>query len=105
MNFNFGEVLTRAWQIIWKHKVLWVFGILASCGPIAMHSLTLQGHPYDLGDVGFVLDEKHQLALLGGNHRSTHGFTTRQHGTQSVATRLQYAIDGDHRDLVAAKFR
>jgi hypothetical protein len=31
-NFNFGEVLTRAWQIIWKHKVLWIFGILASCG-------------------------------------------------------------------------
>lgn len=32
MNFNFGEVLTRAWQITWKHKILWVFGILASCG-------------------------------------------------------------------------
>ena len=32
MNFNFGEVLTRAWKIIWKHKVLWIFGILASCG-------------------------------------------------------------------------
>lgn len=32
MNFNFGEVLTRAWQIVWKHKILWVFGILASCG-------------------------------------------------------------------------
>ncbi|GJQ51234.1 MAG: hypothetical protein HKUEN02_00810 [Anaerolineaceae bacterium] len=32
MNFNFGEALTRAWQIVWKHKVLWVFGILASCG-------------------------------------------------------------------------
>ena len=31
MNFNFGEVLTRAWQNIWKHKVLWIFGILASC--------------------------------------------------------------------------
>jgi hypothetical protein len=30
-NFNFGEVLTRAWKNIWKHKVLWVFGILASC--------------------------------------------------------------------------
>ena len=29
---NFGEVLTRAWQITWKHKVLWVFGFLASCG-------------------------------------------------------------------------
>lgn len=32
MNFNFGDVLTRAWQIVWKHKILWVFGILASCG-------------------------------------------------------------------------
>ena len=31
MNFNFGEVLSRAWQITWKHKVLWIFGILASC--------------------------------------------------------------------------
>ncbi|MGZ9235513.1 MAG: hypothetical protein ACXW4E_08310 [Anaerolineales bacterium] len=31
MNFNFGEVLTRAWQIIWKHKVLWIFGIFAAC--------------------------------------------------------------------------
>lgn len=32
MNFNFGEVLSRAWQIIWKHRVFWIFGILASCG-------------------------------------------------------------------------
>lgn len=32
MNFNFGDVLTRAWQIVWKHRVLWIFGILASCG-------------------------------------------------------------------------
>jgi hypothetical protein len=31
MNFNFGEVLTRAGQITWKHKVLWIFGILAGC--------------------------------------------------------------------------
>jgi hypothetical protein len=28
---DYGYVLTRAWQIIWKHKVLWVFGILAGC--------------------------------------------------------------------------
>jgi hypothetical protein len=28
MNFNFGEVLSHAWQITWKHKVLWVFNIL-----------------------------------------------------------------------------
>jgi hypothetical protein len=32
MSFNFGEVLTRAWQITWKYKVLWIFGIFASCG-------------------------------------------------------------------------
>ena len=31
MSFNFGEVLTRAWQITWKYKILWIFGILASC--------------------------------------------------------------------------
>jgi hypothetical protein len=31
MNFDFGKVLTHSWQIIWKHKVLWIFGILASC--------------------------------------------------------------------------
>ena len=29
---NIGEVLSRAWNIIWKYKVLWIFGILASCG-------------------------------------------------------------------------
>ncbi len=31
MNFNFGEVLTRAWQIVWKRRALWIFGMLASC--------------------------------------------------------------------------
>ncbi len=31
MNLNFGEVLTKAWQIIWKFKVLWIFGIMAGC--------------------------------------------------------------------------
>ena len=29
---DFGEVLSRAWQITWKYKVLWIFGILAGCG-------------------------------------------------------------------------
>ncbi|UYN88813.1 MAG: hypothetical protein KIT08_06825 [Anaerolineales bacterium] len=27
-----GNILSRAWKIVWKHKVLWIFGILASCG-------------------------------------------------------------------------
>lgn len=26
---DYGEVLAKAWKIIWKHKILWIFGILA----------------------------------------------------------------------------
>lgn len=29
---DFGEVLKTAWKITWRFKVLWLFGILASCG-------------------------------------------------------------------------
>lgn len=32
MNFDFIEVFTRAAKITWKYKVLWIFGVLASCG-------------------------------------------------------------------------
>ena len=28
MNFDLGEVLSRAWQITWKNKILWVFNML-----------------------------------------------------------------------------
>lgn len=28
MNFDFGEILTRAGQITWKHKILWLFSAL-----------------------------------------------------------------------------
>ncbi len=28
MKFDLGEVLTRAWQITWNHKMLWLFNIL-----------------------------------------------------------------------------
>lgn len=28
---NYGEIFEKAWKIIWRHKVLWIFGILASC--------------------------------------------------------------------------
>ena len=30
MNFNFGEILTRALQITWRHKMLWLGGMLVS---------------------------------------------------------------------------
>jgi hypothetical protein len=28
---DFGEILTKAWKVIWKHKILWLFGVLAGC--------------------------------------------------------------------------
>ncbi len=28
---DFGEVLGSAWKIVWKHKILWIFGIFAGC--------------------------------------------------------------------------
>ncbi|MEA3441786.1 MAG: hypothetical protein U9R58_16035 [Chloroflexota bacterium] len=28
---NIGDVISKAWQTIWKHKVLWIFGIFAGC--------------------------------------------------------------------------
>jgi hypothetical protein len=30
MNFDFGEILTRAFQITWKHKIFWLFSALPS---------------------------------------------------------------------------
>lgn len=32
IEINLGEILTKAWKITWKFKVLWIFGILAGCG-------------------------------------------------------------------------
>jgi len=29
---DYGEILKKSWHIAWKFKVLWIFGILASCG-------------------------------------------------------------------------
>jgi len=29
MHFDFGDVLTHAWKITWKHKVLWIISVLS----------------------------------------------------------------------------
>lgn len=29
---DFGNILKKAWHIVWKHKILWLFGFFASCG-------------------------------------------------------------------------
>jgi hypothetical protein len=31
MTLSLGPTLSRAWEIIWRHKILWIFGILAGC--------------------------------------------------------------------------
>jgi len=28
---DIGEILSKAWKVIWKHKILWLFGVLAGC--------------------------------------------------------------------------
>ena len=28
---DYGEIFSKAWKIIWKYKILWLFGIFASC--------------------------------------------------------------------------
>lgn len=29
---DLGDVLSKVWKIIWKNKILWIFGLLSSCG-------------------------------------------------------------------------
>ena len=49
---DFSEILDKAWQITWKHKVLWIFGILAGCargrtgGSFGSGSGWRQGQPF-----------------------------------------------------------
>ncbi len=45
---DFGYVLKRAWQIIWKFKVLWIFGILASCGQASSSGGSNSGYRFSV---------------------------------------------------------
>jgi hypothetical protein len=31
MAMDYGKILSKAWKTIWKHKILWLFGVLAGC--------------------------------------------------------------------------
>jgi len=48
---DFGYVLKRAWEIIWKYKILWIFGILASCGQASGSSGSNSGYRFSGNDV------------------------------------------------------
>ena len=39
---DIGEILSRAWRIIWKHKILWIFGLLSGCGSSGNYSPNVQ---------------------------------------------------------------
>jgi hypothetical protein len=45
---DFGYVLKRAWEIIWKFKVLWIFGILASCGQASSSGGSNSGYRFSI---------------------------------------------------------
>jgi hypothetical protein len=70
---DFVEVLRRAWQIIWKHKVLWIFGIMAGCargggGGTGSGTGWRQNQPFDQN--AFRQFQQYGTALGGwiGNH-------------------------------------
>jgi hypothetical protein len=68
MNFNFGEVLTRAWQITWKHKNLWLAGIVVSLIGFLSASISLIFNPSysSLSDPSVVNRELPSILLVNG---------------------------------------
>jgi hypothetical protein len=48
---DFGYVLKRAWEIIWKFKVLWIFGILASCGQASSSGGSNSGYRFSSQEI------------------------------------------------------
>jgi hypothetical protein len=68
MNFNFGEVLTRAWQIIWKHKVLWIFGVFAqAAAKMSGRGKRIREQPFRSSSLGSTWINDN---LIGGVRRS-----------------------------------
>jgi hypothetical protein len=49
---DYGNILSRAWQIVWKYKILWIFGILASFVQAGTSSGTNISYRFSSGDVG-----------------------------------------------------
>jgi len=47
---NYGEAIERAWKIIWRFKILWVLGLLASC---AGGGITIPSFNYQLSSADF----------------------------------------------------
>jgi hypothetical protein len=68
MNFNFGEVLSGAWQIAWKHKVLWWAGIIVTVMGLLSLPINLFTNPAFTSFSGSSSDISRNLApILIGN--------------------------------------
>lgn len=54
---DIGNVLSRAWQTVWKHKILWIFGILAGCSSASTSGSSGSGYRFSSGDFdGFIIN-------------------------------------------------
>ena len=62
---DFGYVLKRAWQIVWKFKVLWLFGILASCGQAGNSAGSNSGYQFSGGDSNTAIQIERFFNQLG----------------------------------------
>ncbi len=56
---DYGYVIKRAWQIIWKFKVLWIFGILASCSQASSTGGSNWSYSFSSQDTQFNLQVQH----------------------------------------------
>ena len=61
---QFGEILSRAWDIVWRFKVLWIFGIYA--GLTAGASNGTSNYRLEQSDIGFVAPALVTLLCVGG---------------------------------------
>lgn len=61
---DFGYVLKRAWEIIWKFKILWIFGILASCSQAGGSSGSNSGFRFSGQDSTFGYQIEHTFNQL-----------------------------------------
>jgi hypothetical protein len=48
---NYGDILSRAWKITWKHKILWIFGILAAMGQGGNNTSSFQADRSDYANL------------------------------------------------------
>lgn len=61
---DFGYVLKRAGEIVWKFKILWLFGILASCGQASGTSGSNSGYRFTSQDSSVFYDVEQYIRQI-----------------------------------------